>query len=113
MNGFRLALRHLDREWRAGELTVLAVALVIAVASVTSVTFFTSRIHQALEGQANELLGGDLVFLSDKPVSESKTARAAELGLRRAETVEFPTIVLAGEKNQLVALKAVELQWIG
>ncbi|VAX11136.1 ABC transporter, fused permease protein [hydrothermal vent metagenome] len=107
MNGFRLALRHLGREWRAGELTVLAAALVIAVASVTSVNFFTSRIHQALEGQANDLLGGDLVFLSDKPITSAKTELATELNLQTAKTVEFPTIVLVGEKNQLVALKAV------
>ncbi len=107
MSGLRLAIRHLGREWRTGELTVLAAALVIAVASVTSVSFFTSRIHQALEGQANDLLGGDLVFFSDRPVAGARLERAAELGLQHARTVEFPTIVLAGEKNQLVALKAV------
>ncbi len=107
MSGFRLAIRHLGREWRAGELTVLAAALIIAVTSVTSVSFFTSRIHQALEGQANVLLGGDLIFFSNKPVASSKKERAVELGLRTAKTVEFPTIVLVGEKNQLVALKAV------
>jgi len=106
MSGFRLALRHLHREWRAGELKVLALALVIAVASVTSVNFFTSRIHQALTGQANDLLGGDLVYLSDNGVAEVRDKRAAELGLQSARTVEFPTMVLAGEKNQLVALKA-------
>ncbi|MFC1602704.1 ABC transporter permease [Pseudomonadota bacterium] len=107
MSGFRLAMRHLHREWRAGELKVLAMALVIAVASVTSVNFFTSRIHQALAGQANDLLGGDLVYLSDNGVAKERDARAAELGLQSARTVEFPTMVLAGEKNQLVALKAV------
>ena len=34
---------HLARDWRAGELRVLAMALVIAVASVTSVAFFADR----------------------------------------------------------------------
>jgi putative ABC transport system permease protein len=106
MSGFRLAMRHLDREWRAGELKVLAMALVIAVASVTSVNFFTSRIHQALTGQANDLLGGDLIYISDSGIAEQRVTRALELGLRSARTVEFPTTVLAGEKNQLVALKA-------
>jgi len=106
MSHFSLALRHLHREWRAGELKVLAMALIVAVASVTSVNFFTSRIHQALTGQANDLLGGDLVFVSDNGVKEELAARAVELGLQRARTVEFPTMVLAGEKNQLVALKA-------
>ncbi len=107
MNHFPLALRHLHREWRAGELKVLAIALIVAVASVTSVNFFTSRIHQALAGQANDLLGGDLVYLSENDIKAQRVARAVELGLQHARTVEFPTMVLAGEKNQLVALKAV------
>lgn len=102
-----LALRLLRRDWRAGELTILALALVIAVASVSSVTFFTSRIHQALEGQASDLLGGDLVLLSENPISEQKKSQTASLGLLSAETVEFPTMAVAGEHNQLVALKAV------
>ncbi|MCP4043100.1 MAG: FtsX-like permease family protein [Gammaproteobacteria bacterium] len=106
MRSFRLALRHLRREWRAGELTILAAALVIAVASVTSVNFFTSRIHQALEGQANDLLGGDLVYLSNRPIGQDKIDRTLELGLRSARTMEFPAMVFVGEKNQLVAIKA-------
>ena len=32
------------RDWRAGELRILAAAIVIAVASVTSVAFFADRI---------------------------------------------------------------------
>jgi putative ABC transport system permease protein len=101
-----LALRLLRRDWRAGELTILALALIIAVASVSSVTFFTSRIHQALEGQASDLLGGDLVLLSDNPISEERRSQATSMDLMMAETVEFPTMAVAGERNQLVALKA-------
>jgi hypothetical protein len=41
----RLALRMLARDWRAGELRVLAAALVVAVASVTSVAFFADRVE--------------------------------------------------------------------
>ncbi len=108
MNVLRIALRHLDREWRAGELKVLAMALIIAVASVTSVNFFTSRIHQALAGQANDLLGGDLVYLSDRGIPEQLVKRVAELQLQNARTVEFPTTVVAGERHQLVALKATD-----
>ncbi|MCP3971313.1 MAG: FtsX-like permease family protein, partial [Rhodobacteraceae bacterium] len=108
MNIFRLALRQLRREWRAGELTILAAALVIAVASVASVNFFTSRIHQALSGQASDLLGADLVFISASPVGEARSTRADQLGLARAMTVELPTTVQAGERNQLAAIKAVD-----
>ena len=57
-----LALRLLARDWRAGELTLVAVAVVVAVASVTTVGFFADRVHQALSRQANQLLGADLVI---------------------------------------------------
>jgi putative ABC transport system permease protein len=101
-----LALRLLRRDWRAGELTILLLALIVAVASVSSVTFFTSRIHQALEGQASDLLGGDLVLLSDNPIAQERKAETEALKLQSTETVEFPTMVVAGERNHLVALKA-------
>ena len=63
----RQALRMLARDWRADELRVLAAALVIAVASVTSVAFFADRVSQALARDAHQLLGADLVLLSDHP----------------------------------------------
>jgi len=52
----RLALRMLSRDWRAGELRVLAMALVVAVASITSVAFFADRVGNALvREQQNEM----------------------------------------------------------
>lgn len=103
----RLALRMLRRDWRAGELRVLLLALVIAVASVSSVNFFTSRIHLALTTQASDLLGGDLALLSSEKIDADKRAQATALGLQLAETAEFPSMVVAGDNSQLVALKAV------
>jgi len=41
-----LSLKMLLRDWRAGELRILALALVVAVASVTSVGFFADRVRQ-------------------------------------------------------------------
>jgi energy-coupling factor transporter ATP-binding protein EcfA2 len=55
----RMALRALRRDWQSGELRVLAIALLIAVASVAAVGFFTDRIQQAMERKASELLGAD------------------------------------------------------
>jgi putative ABC transport system permease protein len=52
VNSGLFALRLLRRDWRAGELRLLATALVIAVASVTTVGFFTDRIERAMQRQA-------------------------------------------------------------
>jgi len=102
------ALRALRRDWRAGELRVLLVALVVAVASVTSVGFFTDRLHQAMNQQASELLAADLVVLSANPIQEALAREAAARGLGLARAVTFPSMVLAGDRLQLADVKAVD-----
>ena len=96
-----LALRLLRREWRAGELKVLAAALVIAVAGVCGVGFFTDRMSRAMESGATELLGADLVVYSRTPIARDVDAEAARRGLDSARTVTFRSVVLAGERLQL------------
>jgi putative ABC transport system permease protein len=104
----RLALRLLGRELRAGEVRLLAAAIVIAVAGVTTVGFFIDRVQQALNRGANELLGGDLVLVSDRPVSAAFVTQARSGGLAAVEAIRFPTMVTIGERNVLSELKAVE-----
>jgi len=108
MNIFQLAFKHLVREWRSGELYILFFALVIAVAAVSSVSFFADRIQNALANQANELLGADLLLSSDHPFEKQYISKANELGLQHAKQLTFPTMVLAESGGQLVWLKAAE-----
>ena len=75
MNTFRLAMRMLQRDWRAGELSVLIAALILAVASVGSVGFFTDRVKGALTRQANLLLGGDAVARRDAVADDEHDRR--------------------------------------
>jgi putative ABC transport system permease protein len=103
----RLALRLLWREWRAGEIRVLLAALVVAVAAVTTVSFFTDRVQRALARQANELIAADAVLVSDHPPSPEVARRALALGLRVATTATFPSMVVAGDRIQLAEIKAV------
>ncbi|MBC7944758.1 MAG: ABC transporter permease [Burkholderiales bacterium] len=83
----------LMRDARAGELHLLALALVIAVASVTTVGFFADRVERALSRQANQLLGGDLLLVSDRYWPEEYEARARGAGLSVARTARFPSMV--------------------
>ena len=104
---FLFSFRLLRREWRAGELRVLVLALVIAVASISAVGFATDRVELALQYQANELLGADLLIVSDHPVDHQFRQLADEYKLRSAETTSFVSMLLAGDKNQLAEVKAV------
>jgi putative ABC transport system permease protein len=104
---FRLAWRLLRRDWRAGELRVLLSALVIAVTATTAIGFFTDRLQRAMVGQSAELLGGDLLLQSPRPLEARWLQRAEAEGLTTAETLEFPSVVVSGDNFQLAGIRAV------
>src|ERR1700704_337399 len=103
----RQAWRMLARDWRAGGLRGLAMALVIAVASVTSVAFFADRVGQALVRDAHQLLGADLVLVSDHPWREAVFQEIRGRGLQDAAALNFVSMAFAGDKSQLAGVKAV------
>ncbi|HUL91420.1 MAG TPA: FtsX-like permease family protein [Burkholderiales bacterium] len=103
----RLAFRMLLRDWRAGELRVLALALLLAAGSVSSVAFFADRIRQALTREAHQVLGADVLLSADHPWSAEFREAMARLGLRQAESVSFVSMARAGDEAQLAAVKAV------
>ena len=99
---FRISLRLFRRDWRSGELRILFAALIIAVTCVTSVSFFTSRIGQALKYQSSELLGADLRLVADHPIPKVAYELAKKYKVQIAETRSFRSMVLSAEKSQLV-----------
>lgn len=107
MKNVVLPLRMLLRDWRAGELRVLAAALVVAVASITSVGFFADRVRQALTREAHQLLGADLVLTADHPWQEPMRSEIARRGLRVAQSSAFISMARRGEEAQLASIKAV------
>jgi putative ABC transport system permease protein len=100
------AWRMLRRDWRAGELGILALALVIAVAAVTSVGFFADRVSQGLERDAHQLLGADVVLIADHPWGAGVVERVRRAGAA-AEALNFVSMALAGGEAQLAGVKAV------
>lgn len=107
MNTLRLVWRMLARDWRAGELTVVGFALLLAVAALTSVGFLADRVQHGLSLQAHQLLGGDLLLSADHPWRNEVRDEAHRRGLQVAESASFPSMVTAGETTQLAEIKAV------
>jgi len=103
----RQSWRMLLRDWRAGELRVLAAALAVAVASVTSVAFFADRLGQALARDAHQLLGADLVLVSDHPWKRELAQEIRSAGARSAQALNFISMALRGGESQLAGVKAV------
>lgn len=106
-----LAWRQTWRDFRAGELRLLGLAVVLAVAALSAVSFFADRLQAGLARDAGQLLGGDLAISGDQPLPPQWDQWAAERGLKKARTVGFPSMARApqeqGGQFKLVAVKAV------
>jgi putative ABC transport system permease protein len=106
-----LAWRQTVRDFRAGELRLLAVAVLLAVAALTAVGFFADRLNNGLARDARQLIGGDAVVGSDHALPPAFAERAAALGLATATNVNFPSMARAPDERggaaRLVSVKSV------
>ena len=106
----RLILRLVARDWRAGELRLLLAALLVAVGTVSAITFFVDRLHQALLAESTSFLAADRVLSGSQPIPDSFRDGAISQGLVISDTLLFPSMVYAetsAARNQLVSVKAV------
>jgi putative ABC transport system permease protein len=108
MHILTLSFNLLRRDWRAGEWRVLLFALVLAVASLSTVGLFADRVRQALQQQAQSLIGADLRITSTRPLSPSYRAAAQARGLQTVLSQSFPSMVLHREQSLLSEIQAVE-----
>lgn len=108
----RLIWRHAVRRLRAargaGELRILALAIMIAVAAASAVSLFSARMHAALTAQSGETLGADTIVSSRDALPADLIAASQAAGLRHSSQVSFPSLLIAGERSALAAIKAVE-----
>ena len=105
---FRLVRRLAMRDLRAGEMGLLLVALLVAVGTVTSISLFVDRLHQALLSESANFLAADRQISSSQEIPETFRIAARERNLEVSETLVFPSMVFAGDTNQLVSVKAVD-----
>ena len=102
-----LMLKQFVRGWRGGEFSLLWVALVLAVASVSGVAGFAERLEGAMQDRSRAFLAADHVLKSTRPVDPSMFAAAQAEGVQLARIVSFRSMVFAGDDMLLVALRAV------
>ncbi len=108
MNTFHFALNAFKRDWKSGELRLIGVAVMIAVACLTSVSFFTDRVKRATELQATELLAADLVLSSPNSIGEEYLEQARSLNLDYSFNESFRSVVVFGDQLELSEVKAVD-----
>ncbi|MEW6982717.1 ABC transporter permease [Colwelliaceae bacterium 6471] len=106
-NWMKQSLRLLQHEFRRGELTIICLAIVLAVATVFSLSGFSQHIKSALINNSTSFIAADRVLRSSRPVATSILAQGRARDLQSAEQIEMSSMVFSGEKMQLVEIKAV------
>lgn len=104
----RQSWRMTARDWRAGELTMLLLALVLAVAALSSVGFLADRMRQGLARDARQMIAADFVVRADHPVDPMFAQEARALGLETAGTTIFPSMVSSAGQTPLSRLAAIK-----
>ena len=108
MLALTIAWRQCRSLWSSGEIRVLLFALILAVTATTAVSFFTDRLHRSMQTQGNVLLGADLVVNADHVIPSTYRAEAQRLQYQTTQALEFSSMVVKGERNELAEIKAVE-----
>lgn len=111
MIAVRLAFKLLRQDLASGELRLLGLALVLAVAAATAVSFFTDRVRQGLHEQGASLIAADLAIEHADPLPHDLMAGARQRGLQTSAWLTFPSVVFNGERPVLVQVKGVDADY--
>lgn len=101
------SLRLLQHELRRGELTIICLAIVLAVATVFSLSGFSSQIKQSLINNSTSFIAADRVLQSSRPVEQSILQHSDENSLNRAEQIQMSSMVFAGDNMQISEIKVI------
>ena len=97
--GFIFGFKKFWSEFYSGDLLILSLSIVLAVTSISSVSFLGDRLQSAMKIQASSILAADLVLRSADELSSEYLEKAKANNLKTAKTVTFLSMALANEDN--------------
>lgn len=103
----KLALKLLFRDWRSGELNILLFSIVLATATITAISLFTSRLENSIGDEAAVFFAGDARIQSSQPIEQAWIDQAEQSQLQHSQALSFRAMAFAGDDMQLSAVKAV------
>ena len=104
---FTQSLRLLHHELRRGELTIIFLAIVLAVATVFSLTGFSGQIKYAIVANSTNTIGADRVLRMSSEADSSILEKSQALALKSAQKIETESMAFAGDNMLLSELDAV------
>ncbi|ARD46470.1 ABC transporter permease [Colwellia sp. PAMC 21821] len=104
---FTQSLRLLHHELRRGELTIIFLAIVLAVATVFSLTGFSGQIKHAIVANSTNTIGADRVLRMSSEIDLSIIEKSQSLAIKSARKIETESMAFAGDNMLLSELDAV------
>ena len=101
------SLQLLKHELKRGELTIISFAIILAVATVFSLSGFSVQIKQALLNESTSFIAADSVLQTSRPIDAVVLAKSDALALQRAEQVLMTSIVFAQDEMLLADVRAI------
>lgn len=108
MRALKFACKFFLRDLKRGDLRVILVALIVAVAGVSALSSIIMQSRLALDNKSGELLGGDLSIRSYQPLSLALSKTATTYLLKTSHVISFYTMLQSEKGMQLSAVKAVD-----
>lgn len=102
-----LIIKLLWRNCKSGQLWLLLMSLVVAVATISGIALFTSRIENSIRNEASQVLAGDAQIRGSTPVPDSWLDEAQTRGLHSAQATQFRAMVFSDQSNELASVKGV------
>ncbi|XQW86784.1 ABC transporter permease [Thalassotalea piscium] len=103
--------RLLKNELRRGELTIIFLAIVLAVATVFSLAGFTEQIKQAIVASSTNTIAADRVLRLNAPIPTNFITQSNENKLRVTKKIETESMAFAGDNMLLAEIEAVSNEY--
>ena len=103
----RLGGKIILRDWLSGRLSILLFSLLLAVATVTSISLFTSRIQNSIYDEASQLIAADAKIIGGSEIPTQWIQYAQTEGLQTGEILSFSSMAFSENNMILTQTKAV------
>ena len=104
---FKQSLRLLHHEFRRGELTIIFLAIVLAVGTVFSLTGFSEQIKQAIISNSANTIAADRVLGSSREIPTEYLDKSESLSLKVATKILLDSMVFSGDNMLLSELDII------
>lgn len=100
------SFRLLQHELKRGELTIIALAIILSVSSVFSLSGFSAQIKQSLLENSTKFIAADAILHAPRPVDDKYLEKAQADNIQVVKQAEMASMVFSEDEMLLIQVKA-------